>query len=179
MNAQCMFIFKPLGCLQQCLPWGGLMDTPATSQKCSASSSLTAEVYHYCREYISALRSTLSYTVLKAWNFYPPSCRLHVACALIRNRSLANLSLPSNFRGFERVFECYIRSGSSLDSEQANEIVQLHTSIEASQWKYCYIMKRLSIKNKICWLSTTKEALNNHQTLLLTGLGLGTRLPQR
>ena len=52
---------------------------------------------------------------------------------------------------------------SSLNSEQANEIVH-HTCVEANQWNTCTIEVIIHIfKNQDCWLGKTKEALNSYQ----------------
>ena len=90
-------------------PLAATMDTPATLQKRSASSSLTTED----RQSTASVGSTSLPCVLRLATphrrpetFIRHLARLHVGCALIRNRSLANIFLPSNVWEFERMFEC-------------------------------------------------------------------------
>ena len=76
---------------------------------------------------------------------------------------------------------------SSLDTEQPNEIVLHHATMCSTDRPICSLMPRphprfcnateVTWLMAFCWLDTTKESLNGHQTpFLMRGCGLGTRL---
>ena len=78
--------------------------------------------------------------------------RLHVGCALIRNRSLANIILPSNVWGFERMFKCYyIRSGPSFIHTKCQTWLQ-RSAVVAN---FSLFVASFKVKSSFCFTSPT------------------------
>ena len=87
-------------------PLAATMDMPGTLWKHSASLSLTAEDRQSTASVGSISPPFYTRLCQRPETFIHHLARLHVGCALIRNRSLANIILPSNVWGFERMFKC-------------------------------------------------------------------------